>query len=303
MDNSKDYIVRAISGDGMVKLSAITARDIAERARRIHKTTPVATAALGRTLCAASLLGDLLKEPDATVTLRLNGGGPLGSVLAVSDSEGNVRGYVQNPQIDLPLRPDGKLDVGRAVGTNGMLAVSRDLGLREPYIGSTKLVSGEIAEDLTAYFAESEQVGSACGLGVLVDTDLSVLAAGGFLVQLLPGAPESLIGRLEENIAAMGPVTSVLHREGKAESLAERVLAGLEPRILDRSPVEYRCYCSRERVLQAVSSISREDLEEMAASHENAVVSCQFCDTVYTFTPEELRAVVERSGQETGQGE
>ncbi len=303
MDAMKDYIVRAMSGDGMVKLSAVTAGGIAERARRIHKTTPAATAALGRTLCAASLLGDLLKEPDATVTLRLNGGGPLGSVLAVSDSEGNVRGYVQNPQVELPLRPDGKLDVGQAVGTDGMLTVSRDLGLREPYIGSTRLVSGEVAEDLAAYFAESEQIPSACGLGVLVDTDCSVLAAGGVLVQLLPGAPESLIGRLEENIAAMGPVTAVLRREGTAESLAERVLAGLEPRILARTPVEYRCYCSRERVLQAVSSIPREDLEEMADSGESAVVSCQFCDTVYTFTPEELRSFMERNDGETGQSE
>lgn len=287
----QDYIVRALAGD-VVKLSAVTARGVAERARRIQKSSPVATAALGRVLCAASMLGELLKEENASVTLRVNGGGPLGSVLAVSDSGGNVRGYVQHPQVELPLRPDGKLDVGGAVGTDGMLTVSRDLGLKEPYIGETQLVSGEIAEDLTAYFAESEQVGAACGLGVLVDTDRSVKAAGGFIVQLLPGAPEELIARLEQNIAAMGPVTELL-KDGRAETLAERVLAGFSPHILAKTPVEYRCYCSRERVLQALSSLSEKDLEEMSAAGEDAVVGCQFCDTVFRFPPEELRALLE----------
>jgi molecular chaperone Hsp33 len=296
-ETGNDYIVRALAGDGVIKLSAVTARGIAERARQIQKASPVATAALGRLLSAASLLGDMLKEEGASVTLRVNGGGPLGSVLAVSDSDGNVRGFARNPQVDLPLRPDGKLDVGGAVGTDGMLTVSRDLGLKEPYIGSTKLVSGEIAEDLAAYFLESEQVGAACGLGVLVDTDRSVRAAGGFIVQLLPGAPEELIGRLETNIAARGPVTELLKDE-RAETLAERVLAGFSPRILERTPVEYRCTCSRERVLQALSSLSETDLQEMAAAGEDAVAGCQFCDTVYRFPPEELREVLEKKKAE-----
>jgi len=262
----------------------------------IHGCTPVATAALGRTLCAASLLGEMMKEEEATLTLRLNGGGPLGSVIAVSDSGGCVRGYVQDPTVELPLRADGKLDVGRAVGKDGLLTVSRDLGLREPYIGSTALVSGEVAEDLAAYLTESEQIGAACGLGVLVDTDCSVLAAGGFIVQLLPGTPEELIDRLEENIAAMGSVTSVL-RGGTAEELAERVLAGLSPRILQRVPVGYRCPCSRERVGLALRSIPPEDLREMEEAGEDAEVTCQFCDAKYRFTPGELRALREEGGE------
>jgi molecular chaperone Hsp33 len=297
-----DYIVRAVAADDTVKMAAVTARGIVERARQIHGTSPVATAALGRALCAVSLLGDMLKETDATVTLRLTGGGPLGSVLTVSDSGGNVRGYVRNPEIELPLRPDGKLDVGRAVGKDGLLTVSRDLGLREPYIGSTKLVSGEIGEDLAAHLTESDQVGSACGLGVLVGTDRSVAAAGGFIIQLLPGAPEELIDRLEKNIAAMGMVTDIL-REGTPELLTERALAGLRPRTLDKTPVEYRCYCSRERVLAAVSSISREDLRELTESGEDAVVSCQFCDTVYRFPPEELSELLKSKDNAEDRGD
>ena len=292
MKKPVDYIIRAIAGDEQVKLSAVTGCGLVERARQIQKSSPVATAALGRTLCAVSLLGAALKEPDATVTLRLSGGGPLGTVLAVSDSGGNVRGYAVNPQIDLPLRTDGKLDVGRAVGRDGLLTVSRDLGLREPYVGSTGLVSGEVAEDLAAYLTESDQIGAACGLGVLIDTDCSVRAAGGFIAELLPGAPDTLITTLEANIAAMGPVTAVL-ADGTPEDIVQAVLAGLSPRILQKIPVEYRCYCSRERVWQAVSSLPRRDIEEMANAGEDAEVSCQFCDAMYRFSPVELCALLE----------
>lgn len=286
-----DLLIRAVTGDGMAKISAISGRELVERARLIHKAYPVATAALGRALCAASMLGDMLKEPDATVTLRLNGGGPIGSVITVSDSGGNVRGYVQNPQVDLPLRADGKLDVGRAVGKNGTLTVSRDLGLKEPYIGSSSLASGEIAEDLALYFAESEQIGAACGLGVLVDTDLSVKSAGGFIVQLLPGAPESLIAVIEENIAAMGPVTAVLEKSGPPE-LIDSVFRGLSPEILSRTPVEYRCPCSRERVRHAIEGISLEELEDMAAT-DGATTVCHFCDAVYKFSPQEINEIIQ----------
>ena len=289
-----DRIIRAVAADGFIKISAISARDAVERGRVIHNASPVATAALGRSLCAVSMLGDMLKGEDASVTLRINGGGELGSVITVSDSSGNVRGYVTNPEVDLPLRSDGKLDVGGAIGTNGMLTVSRDLGMREPYIGSTALVSGEIAEDLAAYFTESEQVGTACGLGVLVDTDHTVLHAGGFIVQLLPGAPEELIDTLEQNIAAMGPVTSVLTDDDPAV-LVEKVLLGLEPEILSDSPMEYRCYCSRERVLDAISSVGIAALREMAEGNEDTSVSCQFCDTVYTFTPDDMHALLHRA--------
>ena len=286
-------IIRAVSGDETVKISVIEARDIAERARAIHDMSPTAAAAMGRALCAASILGDLLKEDKASVTLRINGGGPAGTVMAVSDSNGNVCGYVQDPHADLPTRADGKLDVGGLVGKNGMLTVSRDFGFGEPYIGSTELVSGEIAEDFTAYYCESEQVPAACGLGVLIDTDKTVLSAGGFLVQLMPGAADDAVSALEANIAAMPPV-SELARSG-AEAIVGCVLRGMEPRILERHPAEYRCYCSRERVQRAIESIGVEALDDMARSGEGAEVSCQFCDAVYRFTPEEVDKMAEKA--------
>ena len=292
-----DTIVRAVGAEDFVKLTTISARGIVERARQIHNTSPVATAAIGRTMCATSILGDMLKEEDASLTVRINGGGPIGSIIAVSDSNGNVRGYVTNPQIDLPLRADGKLDVGGAVGTNGMLTVSRDLGLREPYIGSTKLVSGEIAEDFAAYYIESEQVGAACGLGVLVDTDCSVKCAGGFILQLLPGAPEELIDRLEENIRNAGAVTTML-TEGDAETMALRLLDGMDSKILETSAVEYRCSCTRERVWEAVCSVGSGMLDEMIESGEETSVSCQFCDTVYHFSVEDLKKMRETAEKE-----
>lgn len=285
-----DQIIRATAAEGLVKMAVITGRDLVERARCIHRLSPTASAALGRTLCAASLLGQAMKEEDASLTIRISGGGPIGNVVAVSDCEGNVRGYVQNPACDLPLREDGKLNVGGAVGRDGMLTVSRDLGLREPYIGSVELVSGEIAEDLTAYLLESDQVPSACALGVLVDTDCSIRAAGGFLVQLMPGADESLIEKLEDNIFLMDQLTTVLDEDG-AEALFAQVLKGFEWHEVGRAPVEYRCPCSRERVEQALTVIEEQELEDIAAEGKDVDVSCQFCDKVYTFTPQELLAL------------
>lgn len=287
-----DKIYRAVTEDGFAKISVIYGRDMVQKSRELHNTSPVATAALGRTLLAASIFGDLLKEEDASVTLRINGGGPIGSIIAVSDSQGNVRGYAENPFTDLPVRGDGKLDVGGAVGKNGTITVSRDLGLKEPYIGSSQLVSGEIAEDVALYFVESEQVGAACGLGVLVDTDLSVKCAGGFLVQLLPGAPDHLIDTIEENIAAMGQVTNVLEEHGP-EGLVYGVLKNLEPRILSENTVEYRCTCSRERVSRALASMGKENLEELRDSGEVTEVCCHFCGSVYHFSPEDAAALLE----------
>ena len=205
-----DQLVRAISKDGFVKAVAVSTRDLTERARQIHHTLPVATAALGRTLAAASMMGNALKGDGASVTLQVKGGGPLGTILAVSDNEGNVRGTVDNPAVDIPLRPDGKLDVGSAVGCDGTLTVIRDLNMKEPYVGSVGLLGGEIAEDLAAYFVESEQIPTACGLGVLVDRDQSVLAAGGYLIQLLPGAGEDVISKVEGGVMAAGSVTGML---------------------------------------------------------------------------------------------
>ena len=287
-----DKIIRAISSDGFVKISAVYTRAVVENARRIHDLSPVATAALGRTLCAASILGDMLKKPEATVTVRVNGGGPLGSIMAVSDSEGNVRGYAQNPHVDMPLRRDGKLDVGGAVGKEGMFAVSRDFGHGEPYMGGSALVSGEIAEDLAAYLTESEQIGAACGLGVLVDTDRSVKTAGGFVVQLMPGAPEETYARLQKNVDAIISVTNILE-SGGIQHLIEKVMSTFKMRVLDEREIFYRCYCSRDRVKNAVSSISAEDLDEMSSSGEVISVSCQFCDEIYKFSPEEVKKLLE----------
>ena len=287
-----DKIIRATAGDGFIKMAVITARDTVQRAREIHGCSPTAAAALGRTLCAASMLGEMMKEERGTLTIRINGGGPVGRIVAVSDSAGYVRGYVTNPAVDLPLRADGKLDVGGAVGRDGMLTVSRDIGLKEPYIGSTELVSGEIAEDLTAYLLESEQVPSACALGVLVDTGRSVKAAGGFIVQLMPGAPEELIGKLEDNIFMMDQLTTILDEDG-AEAVFDQVLKGLEHHIVGEVPVGYRCYCSRERVAEALRCVERNELEEMIAEGRDCSISCQFCDATYSFTPSDLRAIVD----------
>ena len=292
-----DKIIRATAADGLVKMAVITARDTVERARQIHALSPTACAALGRTLCAASLLGQAMKEEDASLTIRVNGGGPIGSVVAVSDHLGNMRGYVENPGVELPLRPDGKLNVGGAVGKDGMLTVSRDIGLREPYIGSVELVSGEIAEDLTAYLLESEQVPSACALGVLVDTDLSIRAAGGFIVQLMPGAGEELITKLEDNIFLMDQLTTILSEDGTGALFAQ-VLKGFDWHLVGEYPVGYRCPCSRERVEQALTVIDRKELREIIAEGKDVSVSCQFCDKVYSFTPEELAAIEKPAAEE-----
>ena len=287
-----DQIVRAVTADGFVKISAVTARDTVERARQIHDLSPTACAALGRTLCGASMLGELMKEDAASLTIRVNGGGPAGSVIAVSDSNGNVRGYVTNPKADLPTRPDGKLDVGGLVGRNGMLTVSRDIGLKEPYVGSVELVTGEIGEDLAQYMVESEQIPSAVGVGVLIDTDRTVRAAGGFIVQLMPGAPESLIEKLETNILFMDQLTTVLDEDG-IDAVVSQVLFSLDPREAERHPIEYRCSCTRERVAAALRSVGAKELRSMAAEGKNTEVSCQFCDRLYEFTPAELLEMAE----------
>lgn len=289
-----DRILRATAGNGYIKMSAVSARDTVQRAKDIHGCTPTTAAALGRTLCAASMLGNLLKENNGSLTIRINGGGPIGSVIAVSDSMGRVRGYVTDPSVELPLRSDGKLDVGGAVGRDGMITVSRDIGLREPYIGSTQLISGEIAEDLTAYMLESEQIPSACGLGVLIDTDLSVKSAGGFIVQLMPGAPEEYIDLLEENIFMMDQLTTVLAEDG-LEAVLDQVLKGLEHHMVGEDEIGYRCYCSRDRVGQALLGAGRDELKNMIAEGKPVEVSCQFCDTVYSFSPEDMKALLEEA--------
>ena len=287
-----DRIVRAISTDGMVQAAAICSRDLTARARQIHKTLPVATAALGRTLAAASMMGNALKSDGASLTLQFKGGGPLGTVLAVSDNEGNVRGYVANPQVDLPLRDDGKLDVGGAVGGEGTITVIKDLHMKEPYVGTVDLMGGEIAEDVAAYYVESEQVPSACGLGVLIDRDRSVLTAGGYLIQLLPGAGEDVITKVEGGIYAAPSVTNLLKENPDPAVLLKTVLSDFDMEILSVDPIEYRCYCSRERTERALLSLGSKELEKIVDEQGSAELTCQFCDRVQNFTKEDLTAMI-----------
>lgn len=288
-----DYIVRAMSTDGFVKMAAICSTEIVTRAAQIHKTTATATAALGRLLSAASLMGNMQKVENGSLTLQVRGGGPLGSLLCVSDADGNVRGYVQNPAITLLEKYAGKLDVGAAVGTDGMLTVIRDLQMKEPYVGSVALVSGEIAEDVTAYFAQSEQTPTACALGVLVERDQSVKVAGGYLLQLLPGAPDSVIDTIEAGIQKAGPVTAMLDQGMTPEQILRCVCGDMELEFLETTPVEYRCYCTRERVTGALISLGRKELEEIRDDGEDIHIGCQFCDKDYCFTPEQIEELLE----------
>ena len=287
-----DRIVRAISTDGMVQAAAICSRDLTERARQIHKTLPVATAALGRTLAAASMMGNALKSDGASLTLQFKGGGPLGTVLAVSDNEGNVRGYVTNPHVDIPLRKDGKLDVGTAVGHEGTLTVIKDLHMKEPYVGTIDLLGGEIAEDVAGYSVESEQIPTACALGVLVDRDQSVKAAGGYLIQLMPGAAEDTIAKVEGGIMAAGAVSAILEKNDDPEAMLRTVMSDFDLKILETCPVEYRCYCSRERVERALISLGRTELEQMLSEQGGCQLTCQFCDAVYEFTAEDIQRLL-----------
>ena len=289
-----DCLVRAVSADGYVKAAAVSTRALTERARQIHKTLPVATAALGRTLSAASMMGNAMKEEAASVTLQFKGGGPLGTVLAVSDHEGNVRGYVDNPGVDLPLRADGKLDVGGAVGRDGTLTIIRDLRMKEPYTGSVGLLSGEIAEDVAAYFAESEQIPTVCALGVLLDRDQSVLAAGGTLIQLLPGAPEDVISRVERGVLSLGPVTAALRDNPDPAELLQKALPEFQLEILERAPVSYRCDCSRRRMEAALIALGRPELRKLLDEQGHAELSCRFCGNVQAFTRADLEALLEQ---------
>ena len=287
-----DRLVRAITTDGMVQAVAVSTRDLTERARNIHTTLPVATAALGRALAAASMMGNALKVEDASLTLQIKGGGPLGTVLTVSDAQGNVRGYVQQPHVDLPLRPDGKLDVGSAVGSDGTLTVIKDLGMKEPYVGTIDLLSGEIADDIAAYFVESEQIPTACALGVLVGTDQSVTSAGGYLIQLLPGAGEDIITKIEAGVQRVGSVSHALEGGLDGAGLLRAVLSDFDLEILETHPVEYRCYCSRDRVTRALISMGREELSSLIQEQGQAELTCQFCDQIYRYSKEELEEIL-----------
>lgn len=282
-------IVRYITEDGSAFVIAADTTDIVSRAEKIHKTSAVNTAALGRLLTAASMMGDMLKGKDDSITLRINGGGPAGSVIAVADSSGNARGYVQNPIVEIPLNDKGKLDVKGTVGTNGYLYVMKDIGLKEPYVGQTQIVSGEIAEDITNYFAVSEQTPSVCALGVLVNPDLSVAAAGGFIIQLLPGCPDEIIDKIEYSMQDIEAVTVMLSNGMTPDDIAKRAMKNIALEKLDESEAFYKCNCSKDRVEQALLSSGREALQEMIDSGEDTEVNCHFCDKKYIFTPKDIK--------------
>ena len=290
----KDYLVRGMSMDGFVKAVAIRSTELVRRGAEIQKTTPNATAAFGRALTAASMMGNMQKVENGSMTLQIRGGGPIGTITVVSDAEGNVRGCVTEPRVPLVEKYPGKLDVGATVGTNGTITVIRDLQMKEPYIGSTELVSGEIGDDVTAYFAQSEQVPTACALGVLVDRDTSVKVAGGYILQLLPGAPEETIAALEAGIQRAGAVTPMLEAGMTPEDILGQVCGSLGVVFMETAEVGYKCYCSRQRVERALISLGREELTQIMEEGKPFPVECQFCDTVYTFTPENVAELLEK---------
>ena len=289
-----DYLVRGMTMDGFVKMVAIRSTELVRRGAQIQHTTPNATAAFGRCLTAASMMGNMQKVENGSMTLQVRGDGPIGTITVVSDPEGNVRGCVTEPNVPLVEKHPGKLDVGATVGTDGTLTVIRDLQMKEPYIGQVPLVSGEIGDDVTAYFAQSEQTPTACALGVLVDTDCSVKVAGGYLIQLLPGAPDEVVDALERGIQRAGAVTAMLEAGLTPEDILGQVCGELGVVFMETTEVSYRCYCSRDRVTAALISLGREELTQIMNDGEAFPVECQFCDTVYRFTPEDIQVLLKK---------
>ena len=290
----KDYLVRGMTMDGFVKVVAIRSTQLVSKGADIHNTTPNATAAFGRCLTAASMMGNMQKVENGSMTLQIRGGGPIGTITVVSDPAGNVRGCMTESQVPLVEKYPGKLDVGATVGTDGTITVIRDLQMKEPYIGSIQLVSGEIGDDVTAYFAQSEQTPTACALGVLVDTDCSVKVAGGYLVQLLPGAPDEVIDALERGIQRAGAVTAMLEAGLTPEDILGQVCGELGVVFMETQEVSYKCYCSRERVTAALISVGREELTEIMNEAKDFPVECQFCEKIYAFTPENVQELLQK---------
>ena len=282
-----DYLVRAAAADAQVRAFAVTARDTVETARKAHDTSPVMTAALGRLLCAGAMMGSMMKGDADILTLQIRGDGPAGGLTVTADSKGRVKGYAVHPQVILPANSQGKLDVGGAIGA-GTLQVIRDLGLKEPYVGQTDLQTGEIAEDLTWYFAASEQVPSSVGLGVLMEKNNTVKQAGGFIVQLMPFAEEAVIEKLEANLSRIHSVTKLLEDGNSPEQILGILLEGMDMEILSAMPVEFSCNCSRERVAKALYSIGKKEMDEMIADGEPIEVKCHFCNRAYQFSVEDL---------------
>ena len=286
-------LIRSITSDGAVMMTVVDTTDIVEDAKNIHDTTAVVSAALGRLLTAGTMMGNMLKGKDNSLTLRIAADGPTGSVVAVSDYDGNVRGYVENPHVTIPLKENGKLDVSGAVGKNGSLYVLKDLGLKEPHNGVIPLVSGEIAEDITAYYATSEQIPTVCALGVLVNRDRSIACAGGYIIQLLPAADDGTIDKIEENITKLKAVTTMLAENMSLEDIAKKALDGFEVEFLYETEIKYKCDCSRSRVERALLTLSKEELVSMAEELPEVEMSCHFCNKKYHFSKEQVKNMAE----------
>ena len=291
----KDYLVRGMTMDGFVKVVAIRSTELVKRGAEIHNTTRNATAAFGRTLTVASMMGNMQKVENGSMTLQIRGGGPIGTITVVSDAEGNVRGTMTQPVVPCENHYEGKINVGATVGKDGTITVIRDLQMKEPYIGSTRLISGEIADDVTAYFAQSEQTPTVCALGVLINGDETVRVAGGYLVQLLPGAPDEVIDVLEAGIQRAGSVTKMLDAGMTPEDILGQVCGELGVVFMETVEVGYKCYCSRERVEGVLISLGKEELTEIAEEGKTFPVECQFCDTVYEFTPDEIKKLIKNA--------
>ena len=285
-------LIRCITSDGAVMATAIDSTEIVATAEQLHKTSAVVTAALGRLLTAASMMGNMLKGEKDTITVKIDGKGPAGAITAVSDSRGFVRGYAVNPVVEIPLKPNGKLDVSGAIGTDGNVFVIKDLGLKEPYNGFVPIVSGEIAEDITSYYAVSEQIPTVCALGVLVNPDLTVKKAGGYIIQLLPAADESTISQLEENLKNARPVTEQLDEGKDILDIVKDMLSGFEVEVLDENHVEYQCRCSRERTEKTIASLNLAELESIAKEEEAVEIKCSFCGKSYIFSREEIQKMI-----------
>lgn len=284
-------LIRCITSDGAIMVSAIDSTDIVAKAESLHKTSAVVTAALGRLLTAGSMMGNMLKGEKNSISVKIDGGGPAGAITVSADSTGNVRGYAVNPVVEIPLKPNGKLDVSGAVGVNGNLFVTKDLGLKEPYNGFVPIMSGEIAEDITSYYATSEQIPTVCALGVLVDTDLTVKKSGGYILQLLPFTEDAIITRLEENLKTVRPVTELLEKGWDIEEIVRDVLKGFEVEVIYEEYPEYKCKCSRKRIEGIISGLSKEDLTEMANDPKETEVKCHFCGETYVFTALEIEKI------------
>ena len=289
----KDYIVRATAADSQVRAFAITSGELVEEARKRHNTSPVATAALGRLLTGGAMMGSMMKNETDVLTVKVRGNGPLEGITVTADSHANVKGYVENPDVMLPPK-NGKLDVGGAVGI-GIMQVIKDTGLKEPYVGDTMLVTSEIAEDLTYYFASSEQVPSSVGLGVLMEKDNTVKCAGGFIIQMMPFAKEDTVAKIEENLKMVTSVTELLDKGYTPEQILKELLGNVGLEITDTIPTQFYCNCSKERVEKAVASIGRKDIQEMIDEGKDIEVKCHFCNSAYHYTIEDLKQIIKRS--------